>query len=82
MVNKTPKIMEHLLDCALLKSYCYKLVHNRAKETVGGVLLKLGMKHKHLHVKPYSSFELTMVKLFRNKGKSLLLVCIPFVIYS
>jgi hypothetical protein len=102
MVNKTPKLMEHLMDrdpgivfisetwlmsdsndiTALLKSYGYKLVHdkrkNRAKETGGGVgiLLKLGMKHKHIHIKPYSSFELTMVKLFCDRGKPLLLVCV------
>ena len=102
MINKTPKIMEHLLDrmpkivflnetwlksdvsdiTALVKTYGYKLVHNRRKnrekETGGGVgiMLKLGMKHKHVPVKSYSSFELTVLKLFRNRGKPVLLVCL------
>ena len=67
---------------ALIKSYGYNLVHNRRKnrekETGGGVgvMLKLGMKYKHMHIKSYSSFELTMVKLFSKKGKATILVCI------
>ena len=102
MINKTPMIMEHLIDrspdivflnetwlksdtsdiTALLKTYGYKLVHNRrknrAKETGGGVgvMLKLGMKYKHMPIKTYSSFELTVVKLFRNRGNPVLLVCV------
>ena len=67
---------------ALVKTYGYRLVHNRRKnrekETGGGVgvLLKTGMKYKHMSRKSYSSFELTVVKVFQNRGKSLLLVCI------
>lgn len=102
MINKTPKIMEHILDrkpgvvflnetwlkadtsdvTALIKTYGYKLVHNRRKnrekETGGGVgiMLKLGMKYKHMPVKTYASFELTVVKLFRNRGQSVILVCL------
>ena len=34
------------------------------------------MKYKHLSRKFYSSFELTVVKVSQNQGKSLLLVCI------
>ena len=51
------------------------------------MLLKSGMKYKHLCIKSYSSFELTMVKLFCNRGKATLLVCIyrllfiPFVTF-
>ena len=102
MINKTPKIMEHLQDhdpgivfisetwlksdtsdvTALLKTYGYKLIHNRRKnrdkETGGGVgvLLKSSMKHKHMNFKSFSSFEMTVVKMFRSRGKPLLLVCI------
>ena len=102
MINKTPKIMEHLQDhdpsivfisetwlksdtsdvTALLKTYGYKLIHNRRKnrdkETGGGVgvLLKSSMKHKHMNFKSYSSFEMTVVKMFRSRGKPLLLICI------
>ena len=55
---------------ALVKSFGYILVHNRrknrAKLTGGGVgiLLRLNMKHKQIHVKSYSSFKITVVKLF------------------
>ena len=67
---------------ALVKTYGYQLVHNRRKnrekETGGGVgvMLKVGTKHKHIPVKTYSSFELTLIRLFRNRGKPVLLVCI------
>ena len=67
---------------ALVKTYGYRLLHNRRKnrekQTGGGVgvLLKTGMKYKHMSRKSYSSFELTVVKVFQNRGKSLLLVCI------
>ena len=67
---------------ALVKTYGYRLVHNRRKnrekETGGGVgvLLKTGTKYKHVSRKSFSSFELTVVKVFQNRGKSLLLVCI------
>ena len=40
------------------------------------MLLKSGMKYKHPHIKCYSSFERTMGKLLRNRGKAALLVCI------
>ena len=65
---------------ALIKTYGYKLVHdrrkNREKETGGGVgiMLKLGMKYKHVPIRTYSSFELTLLKLSRNNGKTVLLV--------
>ena len=61
---------------AMLKTYGYKLVHNRRKnrdkETGGGVgvLLRTSMKHKHMNTKSFTSFELTMVKVFRNRGTS------------
>ena len=50
---------------ALVKTYGYKLLHNRCKdrekELGGGVgiLLKLTMLHMHINYKQYSSFELT-----------------------
>ena len=107
MINKTPKIMEHLLDrdpkivfltetwlksdvsdvTALVKTYGYKLVHdrrkNRDKETGGGVgiMLKLGMKHKHVPIRTYSSFELTLLKLFQNNGKCVLLVSLYRILF-
>ena len=65
---------------ALVKTRGYKLVHdrrrNRDKETGGGVgiMLKLGTKHKHVPMRKYSSFELTVVQLCRSKGKPVLLV--------
>lgn len=72
---------------ALIKTYGYKLIHNkrknRAKETGGGVgiLLKLGAKYKHVPIKTYSSFELTVVKLFGVRGKPVLLVCLYRVLF-
>ena len=72
---------------ALVKTYGYQLIHdrrkNRDKETGGGVgvMLKHGTKHKHIPIKMYSSFELTLTKLFRNRGKPVLLVCIYRLYY-
>ena len=51
---------------------------NRLKEIGGGVgiLLKLSIGSKHIKSKEYSSFELTVVKVFLTNEKSLTLVCI------
>ena len=64
---------------ALVKTYGYKLLHNRRKnrqkETGSGVgiLIRTSMVYKHMKTKTYSSFELTMVKVFINNNKSILL---------
>ena len=73
-------------DCnhvtALVKTYGYKLLHNRRKnrlkETGGGVglLVKSNIGHKHMKSKTYSSFESTVVKLFLTNNKSITLLCI------
>ena len=67
---------------ALVKSYGYMLLHNRRKnrlKEIGGgvgILLKLSIGSKHIKSKEYSSFELTIVKVFLTNEKSLTLVCI------
>ena len=72
---------------ALVKSFGYVLVHNRrknrTKSTGGGVgiLLRLNMKYKHIHVKSYSLFEITVVKLFCVNHRTLMLVSIYRVLF-
>ena len=41
-----------------------------------GILLKLSIGSKQIKSKDYSSFELTIVKVFLTNEKSLILVCI------
>ncbi len=72
---------------ALVKTYGYLLIHNRRKgrdkELGGGVgiLLKDTIVYKHVNYKTYSSFELSVVKIFLQSGKSLLLMCIYRVLF-
>ena len=67
---------------AVIKSYGYKLLHNRRrnreKETGGGVgvMVKSTMTYKHLKCKFFSSFEVTMVRVNLTKNTKLVLVTI------
>ena len=67
---------------AVIKSYGYKLLHNRRrdreKETGGGVgvLVKSTMTYKHLKCKFFSSFEVTMVRVKLTNSTKLVLVTI------
>ena len=73
---------------ALVKTYGYKLLHNRRKnrqkETGSGVgtLIRTSMIYKHMKTKTYSSFELTMVKVFIKNKKSILLLSISRVLFE
>ena len=67
---------------SLVMDYGYKLLHNRRKNRekgLGGgvgVLLKQSLDYKHMKYKQYSSFELTVAKIFLVNKKSLTLVSI------
>ena len=67
---------------AEIKTYGYKLLHNRrkdrAKETVGGVdiLVKTGLTTKQQPVRHFESFEHTIVKLSLANKKKMFLVSI------
>ncbi len=72
---------------SLVKDYGYKLLHNRRRnrqKNLGGgvgVLLKQSLDYKHMKYKQYSSFELTVVKIFLTNKKSLTLVCLYRVLF-
>ena len=67
---------------AVIKSYGYKLLHDRRrdreKETGGGVgvLVKSTMTYKHLKCKFFSSFEVSMVRVKLTNCTKLILVSI------
>ena len=67
---------------ALIKTYGYRLLHNRRKnrekELGGGVgiMLKVSMSHKQVSCKSFSSFEHTMVQIHLNDNSKLMLIAI------
>jgi len=67
---------------ALIKTYGYKLIHNRRqnrdKEGGGGVgvMLKVTMPHKHVSCKSFSSFEHTMVQIQLKGNSKIMLISI------
>ena len=76
MVNKTPKMMEHMDYDPGIVFISETWLKFDSKEIGGGVgvLLKLGMKHKHLHV----NGEII------TQQREIMAICvyIPSVIYS